>query len=242
MGFITLKTLNHKALQVRRWRLIKVIALVLIGFNATFVQAETVTDIYNTQYIPAQQLQRNIEQLYPDAKISSQGTNLIIRTEKLQLKEIQELLAVLDKPNRQFILQFSSSPSTGQSTTVSTNSKVTDNKQFTLSDGKTLTIDYRIEQQQLSHIGLLHQSLDLVENHKDSISITINSISKNRISIDYSLYYLTNGKREKSQSSSEITINDWVALSGEPTRSSSHQNLKHYGDKNNTIYLKVSEQ
>lgn len=232
-AFLNSMQYSHNPLRILSVNLISLCLL----FSSIVINADTVTDVYSSQHAPANQLQRSIKKTYPEAIISNQGSQLIIRAEKHQLQEILELLPLLDKPSQEFIVLFSTSQQSPQSKTISTRTSKVAEKQFKVSDGETLTIDYHVEAQQLTSLSRFHKSLEMVETDKDSISLTVQAVAEQMISISYRHYRLSNGERKTLQNSAQINLGSWFALNGEQV---SNGNTKHYGKPaDDGLYIKV---
>ena len=177
--------------------------------------AEITTQIYSSQHISPDELSKILYEIYPDSKLSTQNKQLIIRAEKHIVSEIQELLPLLDKVSKQFILSFSTSPQHSHNKIYGLTENKLSNKTFILKDGETLTVDYNNEKRKLHSIALFYGSLETIEIEKNGLSITVQSITEQQLQITYRHYQILSSKRQAVESTLQVKLGEWISLNGQ---------------------------
>ncbi|MCR8921818.1 hypothetical protein NO559_03480 [Dasania sp. GY-MA-18] len=182
--------------------------------------AASTTVIYEPQHSHAQQLQQRIEQLYPQARVSSQQQQLVVRAASAeQASEIAELLAIMDKPIQQFIVTLSSSPQQANHSSYSTRSNKLAQR-YSLASDETLTVEYAQQHRDVvavhRYYGALHGAHLANQDHKHhSLSIQLRSLGPQQVQLDYKLYQLQNGERSRISNSRIVNLDEWLALEGQ---------------------------
>ncbi|WP_156820816.1 hypothetical protein [Dasania marina] len=218
------------------------LTLIIALLCSALAQADTDSSIiYEAQHSSSQQLQQRIEKLYPQARVSSQQQQIIVRAPQHQVSEIAELLAIMDKPVQQFVITLSSAPQHGKHKTYSTRSNKLQQR-YRLANNETLSLEYARQQQQLLAVRRyyhpLHSdsaSMSLQDSDNHSVSLKLQALGPQQVRIDYSLYQLQGDKRSRISNSLVATLGEWVVLEGEPS-------LAHSTRNTNSLQIRVQQE
>jgi type II secretory pathway component GspD/PulD (secretin) len=227
------------------FKLIAVLTLHIAINN--FAHAALKTELYTSQYIAAEDLKTSIGDAYPDAIISHNANQLIIRADSPALSEILEILPMLDKPGDRYRLTFSDHPNnitnsnnhSNSNRYISEKTKI-NNHQFSVLANDALLFIFSNHQERRVNLSRFYYEED-VATQTNTLKITVSPIGKQRVKLEYQIYQLINGKRKLINNSIETNVEEWVSLVGQyPPEQKTTKTYTSHKNKDFSLFIKIN--
>lgn len=217
--------------------MMKTTGLFFLLLVSIFSQAETAVEIYQPSHKSAASLIKTIRPLYePQAKVSTDGRQLIIKAEQPVIDEITELLLKLDHPTKLFRVEISSHADKIGSKTISTKKHSSIQQIFTVSENSTLTLS---KAQTTSQVSSPWVQITTMPVDQEFVELNVQSTDATAY-VNFTLQRIRNGRQSLISNQINGAFSEWMAITNaEPEQ----DNIRRWNTSNSDIeklYIKVS--
>lgn len=188
----------------------------LLGVANTAAQDIVVTAVYQPDYQLASELRDTLNPLFnPQASLVSDDKRLIIRGDESTVRQIEELLRLMDHPARVFFIEIRSGYDPANHHNFSTKNRSKIPERFSVTENTELKLTTAQYTQNVDAIGPLWIDVDSVADNTESLQIKLKA-AKQHIFINFKLRFMLNGKLQLVEKVVTGPLNHWLALGSEP--------------------------
>ena len=213
----------------------------LVYLLSASLQASTVTDIYRPNHKLAAELIQTLQPIYQQqARLATEGQQIIIRGEQTVVDQIQELLLQLDHPPRVFRLEISNTVEQANVTTYATQSRSLNRNSFTITENAPLVLVEERLGQQLNAVGPWWVSVERLPVDKEALTVTLQA-AQDTVYVDLALQTLSNGLQRVSSQQISGPLDQWLPV-GTATAAADDSNRTTWSTQRSSIqalFIKV---